>query len=96
MRSTKTSTREDTLHWERTSGAHAGVEAEYGPVRFRVYAWQRGSYLATAYNDETDERLLRVGNSAGEVRTLAAGKALCEEVFRRLQAEDLKNGISRS
>lgn len=94
MRSTKTATREPALHWERVGGAHAGIVAEYGPWRFHVYAWQRGSYLATAQNAETGE-YRAIGNAVCEIPSQAAGRAWCEKHHLALCAADLAHGITR-
>jgi hypothetical protein len=83
-----------TLIWERTHGAHAGVTAEYGDWQFRVYQWQRGSYLATATNARTGQAY-QLGNYAGECPTLETGKRFCEARFRHLRDIDRENGIRR-
>jgi hypothetical protein len=93
-RSTKTATNETSLHWERVGGSCAGIAADYGPWAFRVYAWQPGSYLASARNHETGE-VREIGAQAGEVKTSAAGKAFCEETYRELRRDDLAAGITR-
>jgi hypothetical protein len=92
MRSTKTATSETGLHWERVGGAHAGIVAEYGPWRFKVYAWQPGSYLATATNSETGEHR-RTGDLAGMKQ--GEGRIWCESIYQEARATDRRCGITR-
>lgn len=94
MRSTRTSTDERSLHWERGYSAGASWQAEYGDYRFRVWRWQRGSYLATARNTETGEEHQH-GWLAGELTTAADAREWCEVIFQRLRQEDRARGIER-